>query len=48
MIKKQKDKTVQVAQSYVKRYGSDKMRILELLVNVGKGGAVRRVSFVLV
>lgn len=36
-----KDKTVNVAQSYVEKYGSDKVRCLELIKNRGKGGAVR-------
>lgn len=40
-----KDKTVEVAESYVKKYGCDKVRCLELIKNRGKGGAVRLVSW---
>nr|NP_001299709.1 dolichyl-phosphate beta-glucosyltransferase [Papilio xuthus]BAM18136.1 wollknaeuel [Papilio xuthus] len=36
-----KDKTVQVAQNYAEKYGSEKLRCLELVENRGKGGAVR-------
>ncbi|GJQ84728.1 hypothetical protein Trydic_g21133 [Trypoxylus dichotomus] len=36
-----KDKTVDVAQKYVKKLGTEKMRVLELVKNRGKGGAVR-------
>ncbi|XP_013140680.1 PREDICTED: dolichyl-phosphate beta-glucosyltransferase [Papilio polytes] len=36
-----KDKTVQVAQTYAEKYGSEKLRCLELVENRGKGGAVR-------
>ncbi|XP_075972134.1 dolichyl-phosphate beta-glucosyltransferase wollknaeuel [Anticarsia gemmatalis] len=36
-----KDKTVKVAESYSDRYGTDKVRCLELIKNRGKGGAVR-------
>ncbi len=36
-----RDKTVDVAMSYVQRYGVDRMRVLELVKNRGKGGAVR-------
>ncbi|XP_053312318.1 dolichyl-phosphate beta-glucosyltransferase [Spea bombifrons] len=36
-----KDKTTEVALSYSKRYGSDKVRVLKLKKNRGKGGAVR-------
>lgn len=39
------DKTVKVAQSYSERYGSDKVKCLELIKNRGKGGAVKLVSF---
>jgi dolichyl-phosphate beta-glucosyltransferase len=39
-----KDKTVEVALSYAKKYGSDKIRVLELVQNRGKGGAVRLVG----
>lgn len=38
-----KDKTVQVAQTYAEKYGSEKLRCLELVENRGKGGAVRLV-----
>jgi len=36
------DKTTQVALEYVKKEGAGKMRVLTLLKNKGKGGAVRR------
>ncbi|XP_058815143.1 dolichyl-phosphate beta-glucosyltransferase [Topomyia yanbarensis] len=36
-----RDKTVEVAQKYSVKYGSNKVRVLALLVNRGKGGAVR-------
>lgn len=39
-----KDKTVKVAESYSVKYGSEKVRCLELIKNRGKGGAVRMVS----
>jgi GT2 family glycosyltransferase len=39
-----KDKTVDVALSYSKKYGSEKVRVLELVENRGKGGAVRLVG----
>lgn len=39
-----KDKTVQVAQNYISKLGSEKMRVLELVTNRGKGGAVRLVG----
>lgn len=35
------DKTVQVAKEYTKKYGIDIVRVLELVTNRGKGGAVR-------
>ncbi|KAJ3588910.1 hypothetical protein NHX12_009764 [Muraenolepis orangiensis] len=35
------DKTTQVALQYTKKYGADKVRVLTLLKNRGKGGAVR-------
>ncbi|XP_034825372.1 dolichyl-phosphate beta-glucosyltransferase [Maniola hyperantus] len=35
------DNTVKLAESYVEKYGSDKLRCLELIKNRGKGGAVR-------
>ncbi|KAG8584977.1 hypothetical protein GDO81_004850 [Engystomops pustulosus] len=35
------DKTTQVALNYSKKYGSDKVRVLTLVKNRGKGGAVR-------
>lgn len=36
-----RDQTVNVAQEYVKRWGSNKVRVLDLKPNRGKGGAVR-------
>ncbi|KAK5858573.1 hypothetical protein PBY51_002704 [Eleginops maclovinus] len=36
-----KDKTTEVAMRYSKKYGSDKVRVLTLVTNRGKGGAVR-------
>ncbi|XP_058451044.1 dolichyl-phosphate beta-glucosyltransferase [Malaya genurostris] len=36
-----RDKTVEVAQKYSAKYGSDKVRVLALVENRGKGGAVR-------
>ncbi|KAJ8412498.1 hypothetical protein AAFF_G00128340 [Aldrovandia affinis] len=36
-----KDKTTEVALNYTKKYGADKVRVLTLVVNRGKGGAVR-------
>ncbi|KAJ0179553.1 hypothetical protein K1T71_005265 [Dendrolimus kikuchii] len=36
-----KDKTVEVAERYVEKYGCNKVRCLELIKNRGKGGAVR-------
>ncbi|KAI5641105.1 glycosyl transferase family 2 domain-containing protein [Phthorimaea operculella] len=36
-----KDKTVKVAETYVEKYDSDKVRCLNLIMNRGKGGAVR-------
>ncbi|XP_053907181.1 dolichyl-phosphate beta-glucosyltransferase isoform X1 [Cuculus canorus] len=36
-----KDQTTQVAMKYCKKYGSDKVRVLSLVKNRGKGGAVR-------
>lgn len=38
------DNTVRVAESYSEKYGSEKVRCLELIKNRGKGGAVRMVS----
>ena len=38
------DKTVEVAHSYAKKY--DAVRVLALVKNRGKGGAVRLVSFI--
>lgn len=38
------DKTVQVAHSYAKKYNN--VRVLALVKNRGKGGAVRLVSFI--
>lgn len=43
-----KDKTVQVAMQYCKKYTTDKFRILDLIQNRGKGGAVRLVSVQLI
>lgn len=40
-----KDKTADVALEYVKNFGSEKVRVLDLKPNRGKGGAVRLVSF---
>jgi len=39
-----KDKTTETAQSYSKKYSNDTIRVLKLLKNRGKGGAVRRVK----
>jgi dolichyl-phosphate beta-glucosyltransferase len=40
-----RDKTVEVVQEkYVKKFGTDLIRVNKLKKNVGKGGAVRRVS----
>lgn len=39
-----KDSTVEVALQYSKKYSSNKVRVLELIKNRGKGGAVRLVS----
>ncbi|KAI4462775.1 glycosyl transferase [Holotrichia oblita] len=36
-----KDKTVEVAQKYISKLGLEKMRVLDLITNRGKGGAVR-------
>ncbi|XP_048775929.2 dolichyl-phosphate beta-glucosyltransferase-like isoform X2 [Ostrea edulis] len=36
-----KDKTTQTAQSYCNKYGSEKVRVLTLAKNRGKGGAIR-------
>uniref|UniRef100_A0A669QSJ0 Dolichyl-phosphate beta-glucosyltransferase n=1 Tax=Phasianus colchicus TaxID=9054 RepID=A0A669QSJ0_PHACC len=36
-----KDQTTEVAMKYCKKYGSDKVRVLSLVKNRGKGGAVR-------
>lgn len=41
-----KDGTVQCAMKYCAKYTSEKFRVLELIENRGKGGAVRLVSFV--
>lgn len=41
-----KDSTVEVAQKYVKKYSADKVRVLNLIKNRGKGGAVRLVIHV--
>lgn len=39
-----KDRTIEVAQSYAKKYSSKKFRVLPLVKNRGKGGAVRLVN----
>lgn len=39
-----RDKTVAVASEYSKKHGADKVRVLDLTENRGKGGAVRLVS----
>lgn len=39
-----RDKTVEVAETYTKKYGSEIVRVLDLQPNRGKGGAVRLVS----
>lgn len=38
-----KDRTVEVALTYSKTYTTNKVRVLELIQNRGKGGAVRLV-----
>lgn len=38
-----KDKTVAVASTYVKKFSDNRVRILDLETNRGKGGAVRLV-----
>ncbi len=38
------DRTSEVGLEYVKRYGSDKIRVLTLKQNQGKGGAVQQVD----
>lgn len=38
-----KDRTVEVAQTYSKKYTANKLRVLALTENRGKGGAVRLV-----
>lgn len=40
-----KDSTVDVALKYTKKYSTEKVRVLNLIKNRGKGGAVRLVSF---
>lgn len=42
-----RDGTSDVALKYVRRYGVNKVRLLEFVKNRGKGGAVRMVSDVL-
>lgn len=39
------DKTVDVANSYSRKFGAEKVRVLALEKNRGKGGAVRLVCF---
>lgn len=41
-----KDKTTEVGLSYSKKFSCDKVRVLTLARNRGKGGAVRMVSHV--
>ncbi|XP_042310389.1 dolichyl-phosphate beta-glucosyltransferase [Sceloporus undulatus] len=41
-----KDHTTKVALKYTKKYGSDKVRVLPLVKNRGKGGAVRMGVFI--
>lgn len=38
------DNTVQLAESYSEKFGTDKIRCLKLFKNRGKGGAVRMVN----
>lgn len=38
------DKTCDVVMAYVQKYGSDRIRLLKLIKNRGKGGAVCLVS----
>jgi len=40
-----KDRTSDIAMRYVEKYGSDKCRLLHLVKNRGKGGAVRLVIY---
>lgn len=40
------DNTVDVAHSFSKEYGTDKVRVLNLVRNRGKGGAVRLVIII--
>lgn len=42
------DKTASVAMDHVLKYGADKVRLLNLIQNRGKGGAVRLVGWFLV
>jgi dolichyl-phosphate beta-glucosyltransferase len=39
-----RDKTVQVAQEYTRKFGANQCRVLDLQTNRGKGGAVRLVQ----
>lgn len=39
-----RDSTVEVALQYSKKYTAEKVRVLKLIKNRGKGGAVRLVS----
>lgn len=39
-----KDRTVEVALGYSRKYSAEKVRVLDLVNNRGKGGAVRLVS----
>lgn len=40
------DKTTEVALQYTSKYGCDKVRVLTLVKNRGKGGAVRLVIYI--
>ena len=42
-----RDKTTEVALGYSLKFGSDKVRVLTLMKNRGKGGAVRLVTAIL-
>jgi dolichyl-phosphate beta-glucosyltransferase len=41
-----KDGTSRLALEYSKKYGTDKIRLLDFVKNRGKGGAVRMVSII--
>lgn len=40
-----KDSTVEIAHQYAKKYSANKVRVLALTKNRGKGGAVRLVNY---